>query len=218
MAGLTRQLLAFARRQVTQPRPVETPPLNFGGRPVPAPGHMGVDYEERVDFQRLRDYRLGRARAALESSECGAFLLFDFYNIRYTTQTWIGGALGDKMIRYALLARGRDPVLWDFGSAARHHVLHCPWLDGRSAWLEWTAPPECQNTSEVERRCILRQSSVDHQGYPLAIRRDRRQVFQGEFDSHAFVVGDRRERRGADTLAFSILHFNGNTALLPPGV
>ena len=46
-------------------------------RPLPAPGHMGVDYEERVDFARLRDYRLRRAKAALESSECGAFLLFD---------------------------------------------------------------------------------------------------------------------------------------------
>jgi len=97
-------------------------------RPLPAPGHGGVDYEQRVDFGRLREYRLGRARAALEASECGAFLLFDFYNIRYTTQTWIGGALGDKMTRYALLARGREPVLWDFGSAARHHQLYSPWL------------------------------------------------------------------------------------------
>jgi Xaa-Pro aminopeptidase len=99
-----------------------------GGRPMPAPGHMGVDYEQRVDFARLRDYRLGRAKASLEASDCGAFLLFDFYNIRYTTQTWIGGALGDKMIRYALLARGRDPVLWDFGSAVRHHQQYSQWV------------------------------------------------------------------------------------------
>jgi Xaa-Pro dipeptidase len=89
---------------------------------------MGVDYEERVDFARLRDYRLDRARAALEASECGAFLLFDFYNIRYTTHTWIGGALGDKMIRYALLTRDRDPVLWDFGSAVKHHKLYSRWV------------------------------------------------------------------------------------------
>jgi len=89
---------------------------------------MGVDYEERVDFARLRDYRVGRAKAALESSECGAFLLFDFYNIRYTTQTWIGGALGDKMIRYALLVRGKDPVLWDFGSAVKHHKKYSQWV------------------------------------------------------------------------------------------
>jgi len=89
---------------------------------------MGVDYEERVDFGRLRDYRIARAKAALEASGCGAFLLFDFYNIRYTTQTWIGGALGDKMIRYCLLMRDRDPILWDFGSAVRHHKLYSPWL------------------------------------------------------------------------------------------
>ncbi len=99
-----------------------------GARPVPAPGHMGVDYEQRVDFARLRDYRLGRAKESLEASECGAFLLFDFYNIRYTTQTWIGGALGDKMIRYALLARGKDPVLWDFGSAVKHHQQYSQWV------------------------------------------------------------------------------------------
>ncbi len=99
-----------------------------GIRPIGAPGHMGVDYEERVDFARLREYRIARASAALAASECGAFLLFDFYNIRYTTQTWIGGALGDKMIRYALLFRDRDPILWDFGSAVRHHKLYSPWL------------------------------------------------------------------------------------------
>src|SRR3546814_21144674 len=84
---------------------------------------MGVDYEHRVDFDRLRSYRLGRAKAALEASECGAFLLFDFYNIRYTTQTWIGGALGDKMNRYALLIGGPDPLLGAFAPAVRHPPL-----------------------------------------------------------------------------------------------
>ncbi|MDT0435709.1 MULTISPECIES: M24 family metallopeptidase [Streptomyces] len=93
-----------------------------------APGHAAVDFEQRVDFDRLRRYRLDRARAALEASDCGAFLLFDFYNIRYTTQTWIGGALGDKMTRYTLLTRSGEPMLWDFGSATRHHQLFAPWL------------------------------------------------------------------------------------------
>ncbi|WP_040569143.1 M24 family metallopeptidase [Microbacterium yannicii] len=97
-------------------------------RPIPAPGHSAVDYEHRVDFDRLRAYRLSRAVEALENGECGAFLLFDQYNIRYVTQTWIGGALPDKMIRYALLMRGRPPILWDFGSAVRHHQLNSDWM------------------------------------------------------------------------------------------
>jgi Xaa-Pro aminopeptidase len=95
---------------------------------IPAPGHSAVDFETRVNMDRLRGYRLARSRQSLDASECGAFLLFDFYNIRYVTQTWIGGALGDKMTRYALLARDAEPVLWDFGSAARHHQLYAPWL------------------------------------------------------------------------------------------
>jgi Xaa-Pro aminopeptidase len=102
------------------------PPMSE--RPIPAPGHGAVDFEQRVDFDRLRKHRLARAKESLRDSECGAFLLFDFYNIRYTTQTWIGGALGDKMTRYALLTRDGEPILWDFGSAAKHHQLYSPWL------------------------------------------------------------------------------------------
>ncbi len=99
------------------------------GPTMMTPGHMGVDYETRVDFDRLRNYRLARAREALEASEFGALLLFDFYNIRYVSGTWVGGALGDKMTRYCLLTRGGEPMVWDFGSAARHHKLFSPWLE-----------------------------------------------------------------------------------------
>lgn len=110
------------------PKPL-VPALDFDNRMIPAHGHMGVDFEERVNFDRLRQYRLGRAMKSLADSGCGAFLLYDFYNIRYTTQTWIGGALGDKMSRYALLTTDGKPYLWDFGSAAKHHKLYAPWLD-----------------------------------------------------------------------------------------
>jgi Xaa-Pro aminopeptidase len=95
---------------------------------VPAPGRMGVDFEQRVDFGRLRDYRLARARAALDASELGAMLVFDINNIRYITSTMIGEWARDKMARYALLPRDAEPILWDFGSAAKHHQLYAPWL------------------------------------------------------------------------------------------
>jgi Xaa-Pro aminopeptidase len=93
-----------------------------------SPGSMNVDWEERWNVERLRTYRLGRARAALEASEVGALLLFDFNNIRYVTSTHIGEWARDKMTRYSLLSRGGDPHIWDFGSAAKHHRLNCPWL------------------------------------------------------------------------------------------
>ena len=94
---------------------------------------MAVDWEQRVDFARLRTDRLARAKAALEASELGAVLLFDQNNIRYVTSTHIGEWARDKSARCVLLPRNGDPVLWDFGSAAKHHQLYAPWLP-ESSW------------------------------------------------------------------------------------
>ena len=98
------------------------------GRHLPVLGTMGVDFEERVDYRRMHRYRLARAQAALEASDLGALLLFDDNNIRYVTSTKIGEWARDKLSRWALLTRGGDPILWDFGSAAVHHRLYSPWL------------------------------------------------------------------------------------------
>ncbi|MGN6607149.1 MAG: M24 family metallopeptidase [Jatrophihabitans sp.] len=92
-------------------------------------GTSHVDWEDRLDIDRLRRERLQKLKAELDRSELGALLTFDFHNIRYMTATHIGTWAMDKMIRFALLPRGGDPVLWDFGSAARHHQLQSPWLD-----------------------------------------------------------------------------------------
>jgi Xaa-Pro aminopeptidase len=89
---------------------------------------MGVDWEQRIDFAKLRSDRLARAQAALAETDLGALLLFDPNNIRYVTSTHIGEWARDKNARFVLLPRNGDPVLWDFGSAARHHQMYAPWL------------------------------------------------------------------------------------------
>jgi Xaa-Pro aminopeptidase len=95
-------------------------------------GPNAVDWEQRIDFDRLRRDRLARLKRTLDGSELGALLTFDFHNMRYMTSTHIGTWALDKLIRFALLPRGGEPVAWDFGSAARHHQLYNPWLDGRT--------------------------------------------------------------------------------------
>src|SRR5207245_8271799 len=95
-------------------------------------GLMAVDWEERVNFERLRTERLARVKKFLEASDLGALLCFDMNNIRYITATHIGTWAMDKLVRFSLLPRGDDPILWDFGSAARHHQLYNPWLGERS--------------------------------------------------------------------------------------
>src|SRR5436190_13270227 len=92
-------------------------------------GPNAVDWEQRIDLNRLREERLRRLKDSLERSDLGALLTFDFANIRYMTSTHIGTWAMDKLIRFALLPRGGEPVIWDFGSAARHHQLFDGWLD-----------------------------------------------------------------------------------------
>ena len=103
-------------------------PAHRWHRPLQAPGTTQVDFEERVDFKRLHRYRLARTRQALAASGLGAVLCFDQHNIRYISSTVIGEWARDKLIRYCLLSGTGEPWVWDFGSAARHHKLYCPWL------------------------------------------------------------------------------------------
>src|SRR5438094_6054940 len=91
-------------------------------------GTMQVDWEQRADFDRLRTERLARGKEHLARSDLGALLLFDMANIRYVTATHIGTWAMDKLIRFCLLPRDDEPIMWDFGSAARHHKLYNPWL------------------------------------------------------------------------------------------
>jgi Xaa-Pro aminopeptidase len=111
----------------------DTDPRHRWDRPLQAPGHMQVDFEERVDFRRLHAYRLARVRQALATSGLGALLVFDQYNIRYISSTVIGEWARDKLTRWSLLTGNGEPWVWDFGSAARHHKLYAPWIPARQA-------------------------------------------------------------------------------------
>ena len=94
----------------------------------PAPGVMGVDWENRVDFERLRQYRLDRVRMMLDEYDLGAVLLFETSNIRYATATQIGYWAFNKGERWALVTKTGRPKIWDFGSAAKAHRLQLPHL------------------------------------------------------------------------------------------
>src|SRR3984957_7055708 len=93
---------------------------------------MAVDWEQRVDMDRLRRGGLGGVEGGLAKSELGALLCFDMNNVRYITATHIGTWAQDKISRFTLLPQNDEPILWDFGSAAKHHQLNCPWLGERS--------------------------------------------------------------------------------------
>lgn len=137
-------------------------------------GVMGVDWEERVDFERLRNARLRRVKRILAESEAGALLCFDMTNVRYITATHIGTWAMDKMSRFTLLPQNAEPILWDFGSAAKHHDIYCSWMsDGRSrpdpTLLRGAIAPETGRAQAVARK--IYDELVEHgvQNDPVAI-------------------------------------------------
>ncbi len=111
-------------------------------------GTMAVDWETRIDFDRLRKYRLDRAQAQLEQNDIGAFLCFEFYNIRYITGAHIGEWARDKLNRYVLLPRGQQPILFEMGTAAQAHKLYSPWLAERVRYAlpTWTRADPASGT------------------------------------------------------------------------
>ena len=48
-------------------------------------GLMNVDWEERIDFRRMREERLAKAKASMKKNGVDALLLFRWENTRYTT-------------------------------------------------------------------------------------------------------------------------------------
>ena len=137
-------------------------------------GTMAVDWEERVRFDRLREERLARISSLLAGSELGALLCFDMTNIRYITATHIGTWAQDKLNRFCLLPQGDEPIMWDFGSAARHHQLYNPWLgDGRSragiSTLRGAMSPESGRAENVAEKIRVELEERGLLGEPVGV-------------------------------------------------
>jgi Xaa-Pro aminopeptidase len=133
-------------------------------------GLMAVDWEERLNVERLRAERLARVKQFLKQSELGALLCFDMNNIRYITATHIGTWAMDKLVRFALLPQDDEPILWDFGSAARHHQLYCPWLGERSrAGISTLRGAYPQRAEDVARKIRIELEERGLLGEPVGV-------------------------------------------------
>src|SRR6201987_2915854 len=122
-------------------------------------GTMAVDWENRIDFDRLRRERLQKPKALLAKSSMGSLLCFDMNNVRYLTGAHIGTWAEDKGNRFTLPPQHDEPILWDFGSAARHDQLNCPWLGERSrpgiSMLRGAMTPEMGRAEDVAKKIHL---------------------------------------------------------------
>ena len=92
-------------------------------------GLVGTDWQQRIDWSRLRQYRLNRAREAMKQAGLGAMLVMYDENVRYVTSTVTPGWCRLKPgLRYALLCEGAEPVLFEQGDIGTQINRHCPWI------------------------------------------------------------------------------------------
>lgn len=129
----------MAKRRVTANRRIKVsvkyaPWETAGVRPEHqarrVPGMIGVDYQERVNFERLRRERLQKLQASMEKEGLTALLLYNGDNVRYATGTWDNTWRGHAM-RYCLVPVGGKPIIFEtIGCDWEAARMHAPWLDG----------------------------------------------------------------------------------------
>jgi len=95
-------------------------------------GMMGVDYEERINFDRMRKERVARIKEAMAKTDFGCLLLFDSGNKRYATSTAVASPEVDNMGRYAIIPRNGEPYIFGFGSESAAEKINCPWIADRT--------------------------------------------------------------------------------------
>ena len=126
-----------------------------------------TDWQLRVDFDRLRRDRLARAREMMEREDLGALVCFVGENVRYITGVFQGNWKNNIFIRYCVLPRGGEPVLFETaGSDLECAKIDAPWLAGniRPAitwkWAETAEPMMVERMAEsiVD---VLRENGVE---------------------------------------------------------
>ncbi len=125
----------------------------------------GTDWQGRVNFDRLRKERLGRAREMMEKHDLGGLILFVGENVRYTTGVYQGNWKNNIFIRYAVLPRGGDPILFEtVGSDMVCAQIDAPWLHEVRPAITWKwsegAEPEMAKRMAQSIADVLREAGV----------------------------------------------------------
>lgn len=92
-------------------------------------GKFQVDYEQRLDLDRLRGYRVARTKAAMEEFGIGGFLTFNADSIRYITSAYVTTPMRPIELQAAFITRNGDPYFFGGGTTSIT-IQQMPWLKG----------------------------------------------------------------------------------------
>jgi Xaa-Pro aminopeptidase len=94
-------------------------------------------YEDQIDFDRLRMYRLNRVREQLLKNDLGACILFDPINIRYATDTRNMAVFSfHLMTRYVFIPASGPVILFEYPKCEHIYENNCTIDEVRSV-INW---------------------------------------------------------------------------------
>ncbi len=130
-------------------------------------GIAGMDWQQRVNWDRLREYRIERARTMMKKHGLGALLCMYDENVRYITGTLTPGWNRLKPgLRYAMLCGDGRPILFEQGDIGIQIERHVPWLPKENirhsfAWIKGAAGPASTQQVSKFTKAVL-QAMKDH--------------------------------------------------------
>ena len=122
-------------------------------------GIAGLDWQQRVNWDRMKKYRTERAREHMKKHGLGAMLCMYDENVRYLTGTLTPGWNWLKPgLRYALLCGDGAPVLFEQGDLGFQIERHSPWIPKENirysyAWIKGRGWPGLATASQEVHRC-----------------------------------------------------------------
>ena len=123
--------------------PKFSPALTYG------PG--GVDWQERINFERLRFQRAERMRAVMKKHNIPTLLAAGASNTRYLTG--LKGAEFTSREWYVLFFAESEPVVFAHAGYINHYPHECPWISEwrlARSWLNAICGPEA-TAEEAEK-------------------------------------------------------------------
>lgn len=89
-------------------------------------GTAGTDWQERINFVRMRQERPAKFQSVMKKHGLAAVLLNRGDNIRYTTG--VKGPVFMPGLRYALVFAEHDPIIYELGDTLEQNRVNCPWI------------------------------------------------------------------------------------------
>lgn len=89
-------------------------------------GLIDTEWANAVNYERMRNERLSRARSFMTKQKIDALVCFNADNIRYLTGTL--GILIPKIMRYCIVTLDNDPILYEQGGDFGRVKENAPWV------------------------------------------------------------------------------------------